>query len=175
MGFCSVCRLQLFYFFSLSFKKNKCAASAVATKTMTKKLTATPQQDFLSRALCGSWMPLSPYIFILKRKLCCEDGFKLWLQMIAHNPETKVCAARCVGFGSSWPGASGRLCGRCYRASTAGCGNRKGMLIAERWPTEVQGRGTRLQHWVRRPEGINVLRLRSVLLPNGMQYNMVRL
>ena len=29
--------VQLFYFFSLSFKKNKCAASVLVTKTMTIK------------------------------------------------------------------------------------------------------------------------------------------
>jgi len=34
--------VQLFYFFCLSFKKNKCAALRWLTKTMTKKLPATP-------------------------------------------------------------------------------------------------------------------------------------
>jgi hypothetical protein len=41
-GFLFCVWVQLFYFFSLSFKKNKCAALRWLTKTMTKKLTATP-------------------------------------------------------------------------------------------------------------------------------------
>jgi len=47
--------------------------------------------------------------------------------------------ARCVGYGSSCLGESRWLCRRCDRASTAGCANQNGMLIAGRWPTEVQG------------------------------------
>ena len=38
--------------------------------------------------------------------------------------------ARCVGFGSYWLGASGLLCRRCDRASTAGCANWNEMLKA---------------------------------------------
>jgi hypothetical protein len=56
MGFCSVLWVQLFYFFSLSFKKNKCAALRWLTKTMTKKLAATPNTALyfggVSRAVC---------------------------------------------------------------------------------------------------------------------------
>jgi hypothetical protein len=45
VGFCSVLWVQLFYFFSLSFKKNKCAASVLAYKNHDKKkLAATPQK-----------------------------------------------------------------------------------------------------------------------------------
>lgn len=38
--------------------------------------------------------------------------------------------ARCVGHGSYCLGESGRICRRCERASTAGSGNRNGMLKA---------------------------------------------
>ena len=44
-----------------------------------------------------------------------------------------------VGFGSCWPGTSGRHRRRCERARTAGSANLKGLLIAERWPAEGQG------------------------------------
>jgi hypothetical protein len=37
VGFCSVLWVQLFYFFSLSFKKNKCAASVLAYKNHDNK------------------------------------------------------------------------------------------------------------------------------------------
>ena len=39
-----------------------------------------------------------------------------------RNPIMKD-EARCVGYGSCWPGASGRLCRRCERANTAGGAN----------------------------------------------------
>jgi len=41
-GFCSVCGLQLFYFFSVFSKKINVLQVCWLTKTMTKKLTATP-------------------------------------------------------------------------------------------------------------------------------------
>jgi len=70
VGFCSVCWLQLFYFFSLSLKKNKCAALRWLTKTMTKKLTATPYTALsfggVSRAVGGLFrLCISVDVYIL--------------------------------------------------------------------------------------------------------------